>query len=132
MSRAYCGVEGVRQGYREVQALATLLRPGVFQRAERLLLPRILAGDTAARAEFLDELLGPLRQARHGDELLASLTAYACHGFRLARAAKSLYIHPKTLAYRLQRVATLTGLSLADPETRFRLQLAAQMLALGE
>jgi len=50
----------------------------------------------------------------------------------LARAAASLYIHPKTLAYRLQRVATLTGLSLADPETRFRLQLAAQMLALGE
>lgn len=132
ISRPYPGLAGARRGFRELQALLPLLRPGELQRAERLLLPRLLAGDTAARAEFLDELLGPLRRARHGDELVASLMAFARHGFRLARAAEALYIHPKTLAYRLGRIAALTGLALDDPDTRFRLQLAAQILALGE
>lgn len=132
LSRAYTGVEGVRRGYRELQAIVPLLRAGELQYAELLLLPRILAGDLSARAEFLDELLRPLRTVRHGDELVASLMAFARHGFRLAKAADTLFIHPKTLAYRLGRVATLTGLDLADPETRFRLQLAAQLLALEE
>lgn len=132
LSRAYDGVAGVRRAYRELQALVPLLRPGELQLAERLLLPRLLAGDAAARAEFLDELLGPLRRARHGDDLVASLLAFARHGFRLGRAAETLYIHPKTLAYRLGRIAALSGLDLDDPETRFRVQLAAQILALGE
>lgn len=132
IGRPYAGVEGVRQGYREVQSLTPLARPGELQRAERLLLPRLLAGDTAARGEFLEELLGPLRRARQGDDLVASLITYARHGFRLARAAEALYVHPKTLAYRLGRIAGLTGLDLDDPETRFRIQLAAQILALGE
>jgi purine catabolism regulator len=132
LSRAYVGVEGVRQGYREVQSLAPLARPGELQRAELLLLPRLLAGDTAARAEFLEELLGPLRRARQGEDLVSSLITYARHGFRLARAAEALFIHPKTLAYRLGRIAGLTGLDLDDAETRFRIQLAAQILALGE
>lgn len=132
LGRAYRGVEGVRRGYRELQAVVPLLRPGELQRAEALLLPRLLAGDLAARAEFLDELLLPLRRARHGDDLVASLLAFARHGFRLARAAEALYIHPKTLAYRLGRVAALTALDLDDPETRFRIQLAAQIIALEE
>ncbi|NTU80232.1 MAG: PucR family transcriptional regulator [Chloroflexales bacterium] len=132
LSRACAGVEGLRRGYRELQAVVHLLRPGEFQRAEGLLLPRILAGDAAARAEFIDELLGPLRGARHGDDLVASLIAFARHGFRLARAAEALFIHPKTLAYRLGRIAALTGLDLDDPETRFRVQLAARIIALEE
>lgn len=132
VGRAYAGVEGVRQGYREVQSLTPLARPGALQLAERLLLPRLLSGDMAARAEFIDELLGPLRRARQGDDLVVSLVTYARHGFRLARAADALYIHPKTLAYRLGRIAGLSGLDLDDPETRFRIQLAAQILALGE
>lgn len=132
LGRAYAGVEGVRRGYREVLPLAPLARPGELQRAEALLLPRLLAGDLAARAEFLEELLGPLRRARQGDDLVASLVVYARHGFRLARSAEALYIHPKTLAYRLGRIAGLTGLDLDDPQTRFRIQLAAQILALGE
>jgi purine catabolism regulator len=132
LSRPHSGGEGVRQGYRELLALLPLLRPGEFTPAERLLLPRVLTGEAAARAEFLGELLGPLRAARHGDVLEQSLIAFARHGFHLARTAGALFIHPKTLSYRLGRVAQLTGLSLDDPDTRFRLQLAAQLLALAE
>lgn len=130
ISRAHEGVAGVRRAYQEVLAAAPILDPGTFAHAERLLVPRVLSGDATAQREFLDELLGPVHAARGGAVLAETLLAYARHGFHLARAARALCIHPKTLRYRVQRVEQIAALDLHDPETRFRLQLAAHLLAL--
>ncbi|HWQ11409.1 MAG TPA: PucR family transcriptional regulator [Roseiflexaceae bacterium] len=128
LSRLHQGAEGVRRAYREVQAAVPLLRPGACTPAEGLLLPRVLAGDAEARRDFLDELLGAVRAGRNGAVLVETLLAYARHGFHLGHAAGQLRIHPKTLRYRLERAAQLAGLDLHNPETRFRLQLAAHLL----
>jgi PucR family transcriptional regulator, purine catabolism regulatory protein len=130
VSRPHQGVAGLRRAYHEVQATVALLQPGTFVPAERLLLPRVLAGDGAAQHEFLDEVLGALRRARGGAVLADTLLAYARSGFHMARAAETLCIHPKTLRYRLQRAEQIAGLDLHDPETRFRVQLAAHLLAI--
>ena len=53
---------------------------------------------------------GPLAAA--STPLLETLDGYLDHGAALEPAARSLFIHPNTLRYRLHRVAELTG---ADP-----------------
>jgi DNA-binding PucR family transcriptional regulator len=39
-------------------------------------------------------------------------------------AARNLYIHRNTMAYRVDKIAEITGLDLEDGDTRFRLYLS--------
>jgi purine catabolism regulator len=130
LSRAYCGIPGVRQGYLEAQAMLPHLCYGSFQPYEALLLPRVLLGEPEARAAFLEETFGSLKRCRNGDMLIETLVAFARSDFRLKRTAQQLHIHPKSLRYRLQRAVELSGIDFDAADTRFRLQLAAHLLAL--
>jgi purine catabolism regulator len=132
VGRPHPGVEGVPRSYREAHKVASHLRPGELRRYEELLIPRVLDGDREAQEDFLESLLGPLRQARGGDVLVESVLCFARHGFRRNEAAAALHVHPNTVRYRLERAGDLAGLDLRDAETRFRLQLAAQLLSLPD
>lgn len=130
LSRAAAGIDGIRQGYLDLLGMLPYLRSGLFLRYEDLLLPRVLSGDAEARQAFLDKLFGALYRRRGGETLTATVVAYAQAGFRLKDAARALHIHPKSLRYRLDRVAELCALDFRDADTRFRLQLAARLLEL--
>ncbi len=132
LSRAYCGISGVRQGYLEVQAMLPHLRYGRFQPYEALLLPRVLLGEPEARAAFLEEMFGGLRRARNGAMLIETLIAFASSDFHLKRTSQQLHIHPKSLRYRLQRASELSGIDFDAEDARFRLQLAAHLLSLQD
>ncbi len=131
LSRPYSGVQGVRTGYLEILAMLPYLVIGELSCFEQLLLPRVLMGDTGVRTTYLDEIFGPLRQSQHGEMLVHTLIAFAQSGFRLKFTAQQLHIHPKSLKYRLQRVAAITDIDYYDPEMRFRLTLATKLLALN-
>jgi sugar diacid utilization regulator len=75
-----------------------------------LLVERVLAGDLTAIRRLRDTVYAPLAAA--STPLLETLDGYLDHGAALEPAARSLFIHPNTLRYRLHRVAELTG---ADP-----------------
>jgi hypothetical protein len=81
---------------------------------------------------FATAYLGVLEahDLRRHSELVPTLAAYLRYGGALADAATSLGIHRNTLAYRLGRVAELTGHELAHPRTRLMLQLALAARAL--
>ncbi len=132
LGRPYPGVEGVQQSYREALSLVPYLPPRSMHLYETLLLPRVLMGDAEAQRAFLDGLLGQLRRKRNGDVLTETVLAFAKAGFHHAAVAHQLHVHPKTLQYRLTRVADLTGLDFSDAETRFQLQLAAHILSLQD
>lgn len=132
VSRAYRGPSGMQRAYEEICALLPHFKPGNWYRYEQVLVPRLLLGDPTARAPFLDDLFGALRATRHGEQLEKTLLAWTRGGFRLKQTAQSLCVHPKTVSYRLERCAELCGLDLASPDTRFRLQLAVQILALSD
>src|SRR5260221_13785136 len=85
---------------------------------EKLLLPRVLMGDTGGRTTYLDEIFGPLGQSQHGEMLVHTLIAFAQSGFRLKFTAQQLHIHPKSIKYRLQHVAAIPGIDCYHPETR--------------
>jgi sugar diacid utilization regulator/GAF domain-containing protein len=66
----------------------------------------------------------------HDARLVQSLRAYIEADCNLKRASAALYVHPKTMAYRFQRIQDLTGLALDRQEDRFRAQLALKILSL--
>lgn len=98
---------------------------------------RILLGGTEGGADlqrFVDDVTGPLRDydARHDGALIKTLRAYFDNDCSQRRAAEALFIHPKTLSYRLGQIADLSGLDLTAHSDRMRADLALRMLLLTE
>jgi purine catabolism regulator len=89
-----------------------------------LLDPRVLSG-------FREQVLGPVARwdAEHGSDLLRTVAAFIENGGRWRATAAELHIHHNTLRYRLGRVETLTGRSLANAADRLDVQIALLVLA---
>ena len=96
----------------------------------RVLLP---VGDDDAPGAFAADLLGPLldHDRRRNGDLLNSLRSYLESNCVMAHAAKRLFVHPKTLRYRLSKIEVLTGLDLSSQRGRFDAQLAIGILQAG-
>jgi sugar diacid utilization regulator/putative methionine-R-sulfoxide reductase with GAF domain len=129
-------IAGFPDGWREAQlarsAAASTGEPGVF---EDLGVLQFLLAPTSREDldSFARRQLGPLLDydAKRGTELTKTLGVYLTAGCSTRRTAELMCIHHRTVSYRLQRVADLTGLSLDDQEDRFRVQLACKILALS-
>jgi len=94
--------------------------------ADELLPERVLVGDPAARRQLVARAYDPLAAATGA--LLETLEAYLGTGRSLEAAARSLYVHPNTVRYRLRRVTDVTGWDPLDARDCYVLQVA---LALG-
>jgi purine catabolism regulator len=81
---------------------------------------------------FAERTLGVLLtyDEQHNTQLVPTIEAYFGGDCNLMKAAEQLFIHPKTLRYRLDRVQTLTGMRFDRQEDRFNLQLALKILHL--
>ena len=78
---------------------------------------------------FRDEVLGPLLayDRRRNSEMIDTLEAYFDSGCNVVDAADRLHVHRNSLAYRLRRVAEITGRDLHQQEHLFLLQLALKV-----
>lgn len=90
--------------------------------ASDLLPERALAGDPEARRVLRTQLYGSLVAA--GGELLETLDAFFASGGVLEGVARSLFVHPNTVRYRLKRVADVTGFTPLNPRDAFALRVA--------
>lgn len=90
--------------------------------SEDLLPERALAGDGHARRHLVDEVYLPLVQARGA--LIETLSAYLAHGSGVEATARTLFVHPNTVRYRLRQTADLTGLTPTRPRDALTLQIA--------
>jgi DNA-binding PucR family transcriptional regulator len=79
-----------------------------------------------ALGAFAQEVLGPLVKYAESREtpLLATLEALAGARWIRRAAARDLGIHINSINYRIERIESLTGLSLDDPETRVAVAIA--------
>jgi DNA-binding PucR family transcriptional regulator len=84
--------------------------------------------DDTTTEGFVRRWLAPLvdYDARRNADLVRTLSRYLECGGSYRDASASLFIHRSTLKYRLQRIREISGLDLADPDTRFNLQLACR------
>ena len=66
--------------------------------------------------------------ARRGTELLRTFRTYLHLGSSAKAAADALNVHPHTIQYRLDRLQTLTGMSLGHPDDRLTLEIALRVI----
>ena len=96
--------------------------------ASDLLPERALAGDLEARAA-LREVHETLVAA--SGPLVETLAAYLESGRSLEAAARTLFVHPNTVRYRLRRIAQVSGWEAVDAREGFVLQVALVLGRLG-
>jgi hypothetical protein len=130
VSRAHSGAPGVVRSYEEALSALDLgdrlaLDGRVLRAADLLVFP-VLMRDRAAMTDLVHSVLGPLEHARGGPgPLLETISAYAASGYVNAEAARRLDLSVRALAYRLERIADLTGFDPVDPLQRYTLETAA-------
>jgi hypothetical protein len=129
LGRPHSGPSGVARSFSEARNaldLAERLRlPQPIVRTEDLLIYQVLLRDRAAVCDLIDTVLTPLRQARGGAEpLLETLETYLGSGGNTTRTAQRLHLSVRAITYRLDRIATLTGLHPANPGHRYTLHTA--------
>lgn len=81
------------------------------------------------RDQFLLRFTAPLRQAdkRGGGRLAETLEMFfRCNG-NIKLTSEKLYAHYNTVVYRLDKIQSLLGISLDDPEDRLQLQLSLKL-----
>lgn len=132
MGSYHPGVLGLRTAYHEADQAEQIGReifgPGQVTAFADLGVYRLLYAfrKNPELAEFCQETLAALVEydARSGTALVETLEVYFRCDANLGLAAAALYLHRNSLAYRLRRIAELTGFNLDSLEDRFRLQLA--------
>lgn len=80
-----------------------------------------------------DDLPAGLRQllaARNAPMLLEALQAYLDAGGNAVEASRRLHLHRSTLYYRLDKIAAISGLDLAEGQVRRELHLALRVATL--
>lgn len=91
-------------------------------RSDELLPERALAGDGHARRSLVDDVYLPLLGAR--GTLIETLSTYFLHGGSIEATARTLFVHPNTVRYRLKQAAEVTGLTPTRPRDAFTIQIA--------
>ena len=120
---------------RQAKSAAAVARSaGGLLHFDDLGIERILVGlaDGPELAAFVDDELGPLLESdkQSNTPLLPTLRAFLRADGRKTDAADALYVQRRTLYNRLDRISTILGKSLDDPETRQRLVIAVRGLDL--
>ncbi|MGH3657185.1 MAG: PucR family transcriptional regulator [Micromonosporaceae bacterium] len=105
-------------GYRAAPAWLEAPRP---VSSGDLLPERALAGDPEARRILRHDVYNALRRA--GGELMETLDAFLAAGGVLESTARTLFVHPNTVRYRLRRVADTTRLNPASPRDAYALAI---------
>ncbi|MGE3287632.1 MAG: helix-turn-helix domain-containing protein [Pseudonocardia sp.] len=123
----------LRAAYRQAeQALAAEASGGAAVLFDDLGLLRFLLApcDRADQQRFVRSVLGPVLayDREHHTDLVTTLGTYLDEGGSLTRTAANLYVHPKTVRYRLRRVEELAHRDLSEQRDRFDAQLAIAIL----
>lgn len=103
---------------------------------EELGIVRLLlgSGDDPDLQTFIDDVTGPLvAYDRDNDgSLIRTLRAFFDADCSQRVAAERLFVHHKTMRYRLERIRQLTGLDLSRHEDRMRADFALRLLQVNQ
>jgi DNA-binding PucR family transcriptional regulator len=88
------------------------------------------APDPAQVRAVVHEQLGPLVAHAGRADLLATLRAFVAADGNVAETARACFVHKNTLRYRLTRIAEVLGRDPADPDAKFHLRMAFDLVDL--
>jgi DNA-binding PucR family transcriptional regulator len=129
------GAGDVPGAYRQAVACARLAlsRGEGVVRAERLGPLRFMldAPDVSQVRAVVEEQLGPVVAYEHGRaDLLATLRAFVAADGNVAETAKACFVHKNTLRYRLRRLTEVLGRDPGEPDAKFHLRMAFDLVDL--
>ena len=135
VSIRHAGVAEIAAGYDEARAAERLAQEtGKDGRAlafDDVLIDHIVRSSPAIE-RALDATIRPLvdyDRARQS-ALVETLNVYVESLFNITKSAAVLHVHPNTVAYRLRRIARLTGRDVRDPNELLVLMLAVRRATL--
>jgi DNA-binding PucR family transcriptional regulator len=103
---------------------------------EELGIVRLLlgSGDDPDLQTFIEDVTGPLVAYDRDNDgaLIRTLRAFFDADCSQRLAAERLFVHHKTLRYRLERIRQLTGLDLSRHEDRMRADFALRLLQVNQ
>ena len=109
-------------------------RAGLPVRYAELGIYRLLCtiGDMQQLMGFARDVLELLLDydAQHRGELVRTLSVYLRHHGSHKQSARMLHLHSNTVAYRMARVETITGLNLSDPDDRHVAHVAVKIVGI--
>lgn len=119
----------IEQGRSAVSVAASQPEHAV-QRFDDLGVLRLLASLTRGPelTRYIEDELGPIldHDASASNPLLPTLRAYLASDGNKSQTALQLFVQRRTLYYRLERITSLLGRSLDDPDTRHALVFAVR------
>ncbi|MGH3605468.1 MAG: PucR family transcriptional regulator, partial [Pseudonocardiaceae bacterium] len=123
---------GVRQAERAIDLGLRLGRAGQLVRYDELGIYRLLCtiGDMQQLMGFARGVLGSLLDydTEHRTELVHTLSVYLHHHGSHKQSARMLHLHTNTVAYRVARIESITGLALGDPDDRLVAHVAVKII----
>ena len=128
-------VLGFPEGFRQARfALSASLprQPVVVFEALGVLQFLLTPAERPDLERFVEQTLGGLvaYDRAHRTSLVLTLEGYLASDCNLQRAAERLFVHHKTMRYRLQRIRALSGLQMDRQDDRFNAQLALKIMRL--
>lgn len=115
----------------DAQRLGSLLYTGSFLLTyESLGIYRLFLNDGSL--EKLTGMISPahIRLRNEDRELWDTLETYVVTGMNYAKTGELLYLHPKTIKYRMDKLEKQLGLDFTDSETTFRIMLDTRLFRL--
>jgi PucR family transcriptional regulator, purine catabolism regulatory protein len=107
-------------------------RTGQPVRYDQLGIYRLLCtiGNMQYLMGFARDVLGPLLDydTQHRTDLVPTLSVYLHHHGSHKQSARILHLHTNTVAYRITRIETITGLDLSDPDNRLIAHVAVKIV----
>ncbi len=112
-------LEGVASAYAEaldaLRVAPAVVSAGVLVAVGDIALERALVADPVLAVAGVTRWLGPLADApRGGQELVRTLSAWLDAGQSVTATSRALDVAPRTVSYRLARIATLLGVPALD------------------
>lgn len=138
IGRPYSGVRNVGRSFVEARKAISLGRQA-YGRGQvfcynKLGVYQLLCShsDQEELIALRDEMLGPLAayDQKQDTNLIDTLAAYFFHNEDINATAKTLFVHPNTVRYRLERAAELLGCDLGSTDQRFQIYLALKIASL--
>lgn len=117
--QAHVSARAVIAGLRAAHGWPDAPRPVT---SDDLLPERALSGDGHARRQLVTDIYLPLVEA--GPSTLETVATFLDHGSSIEGTARTMFVHPNTVRYRLRRAADVTGLSATDPRHAYTYRIA--------
>jgi PucR C-terminal helix-turn-helix domain/GGDEF-like domain len=129
LSAWHPGLAAVASGYREaLDAVDIAASRGIFGRPVALddVLVDHIFRSSASVDRILAEALRPVVEydRTHHASLLTTLHAFLDSGLNVTQTARTCYVHPNTVEYRLRRIRELSGHNPRNPDDLLILSLA--------